>query len=304
MPVPPHTSDSTQSVGGKPVRLTAVIAALAVALPLFAQPEPVPATPVDRFKQARDRIEDGRLELAAESLQAFLDAKPKDTDYIALEKQFGATVFERLARVVQWSDNKAADAAAKASVKAIIDGARAASTNAATAPDRMEKFVRNLGATPAERDFAVAALRPAGAAAVPEIVKQLRTTKDATLKSGILDSLSKLPASTVPGMLAAADPAGDLPANVRAGILKAVVNHLGGGARPDVTLLVEKAESDPTPLLWHYASDPGSTPQLKADATALLETLTGGVSARRTADAELLRLAESFVAPRGNDQFG
>ena len=67
------------------MRLAAVIAIVTVATPLFAQPEPAPATPVERFKQARDRIADGRLELAAESLKAFLDSKPTDTDYLALE---------------------------------------------------------------------------------------------------------------------------------------------------------------------------------------------------------------------------
>ena len=130
----------------------AVAAVAFVATPLFAQPEPAPATAVDRFKLARDRIADGRLELAAESLQAFLDNKPADTDYLALEEKYGPTVFQKLNRVVQWSENKTVNAAAKKTVDAIIAESQAASKRAATKPERLEKYVRNLGASPAERE--------------------------------------------------------------------------------------------------------------------------------------------------------
>lgn len=249
-------------------------------------------TAVDKFKAARDLIADGKFELAADKLRSFLADNPSDKDLLDLEARYGPTVFQRLLRVAQWSENKDADAAAKATVDAIVKRANEASRKVAQNPDRVRKYVRNLGASAAEKEFAIDQLIPAGAAVVPEVVVALRSTKEAALKAGILDALPKLPASTVPGLLAALDPAGDLPDDAKGGILKAVTS------RADIAQLLDKAETNPTPVLWHYANSPA--PQLKATAAGILETLTGGLSGRRAADAELVRLADPFVTRKGN----
>lgn len=281
--------------GGDPVRLVAAasvaLAALWWAAPTFAQDPPAVQTTADKFKAARDLIADGKLELAADKLKAFLADNPTDKDFLDLEARFGPTVFQRLLRVVQWSENKDADVAAKAAVDAIIKRANDATRKVAQNPERIRKYVANLGKSAAERDFAVDQLIPAGEAAVPEVVSALRSTTESAVKAGILSALPKLPASTVPVFIAALDPACGLPDDVKAAVLKAVTS------RADIAQLLDKAETNPTPVLWLYATSP--TPQLKETAVGILETLTGGLSGRRAADAELVRLAEPFVTRKG-----
>ncbi|MCU0705641.1 MAG: hypothetical protein MUF18_16835, partial [Fimbriiglobus sp.] len=104
--------------------------ALAWAAPGVAQ-EPTPQTAQDKFKAARDFITDGKLDLAAQTLRAFLDTPATDKDFLALEARFGPGVFQRLQRVVQWSDNPIADKAAKKLVDDIIARANDASRKVA-----------------------------------------------------------------------------------------------------------------------------------------------------------------------------
>ncbi len=280
---------------GDPVRLAAASAvALTVALawvaPAVAQ-EPAPQTPQDKFKAARNLITDGKLDLAAEMLRAFMAAPPTDKDFLELEARFGPIVFQRLLRVVQWSENKEADAAAKKLVDEIVAKANAATRSVAQNPDRIKRYVANLGASPAEKDYAIDQLIPAGAAVVPELVTALRTTREAGLKAGIYEAVPRLPAVVVPALIAAADPSGDLPDDVRANLLKAVAG------RRDIPQLIDKAESNPSALLWHYATNGGAV--VKEASAGILESLTGGLSRKRAADEELMRLADPFVARKG-----
>lgn len=269
----------------------ALTAALLWAAPAAAQDPPATQTAQEKYKTARTLIADGKLDLAAETLRSFLATPPTDADYLELEARYGPGVFQRLLRVVQWSENKEADAAAKKVADEIIAKSNEAHRKVATNPDRIRKYVANLGASPAEKQYAIDQLAPAGAAAVPALVSALRTTKEPGLKAGIFDALAKLPAVVVPGMLAASDPIGDLTDDVRLGVFKAVAS------RRDIAQLTDKAETNPTPLLWYYAAT--GNPQVKEAAAGLLESLTGGLSRRVAPDAELVRLAEPFVARRG-----
>lgn len=272
----------------RPVAATAV--ALTVALvwvaPAPAQ-EPAAQTAQDKFRAARDLIADGKLDLAAETLRSFLAVPPTDKDFLDLEARYGPTVFARLLRVVQWSENREADKAAKKLVDDIIARANEVNRKVAQDPERVRKFVTNLGASPAERDFAIDQLATAGPAAVPELVSALRTTKEPALKAGIYEAVPRLPASVVPGLLAAVDPAGDLGDDARVGLMRGILT------RKDIAQLVDKAETNPTPVLWYFAAT--GNPQLRESAANVLDALTGGLSRKRTADGELLRLAETFV---------
>lgn len=276
----------------RPVAASAV--ALAVALvwvaPASAQ-EPVVQTAQDKFKAARDLIADGKLDLAAETLRSFIAVPPTDKDFLDLEAKYGSTVFVRLLRVRQWSENPEADKAARKLVDDIIARANEANRKVAQNPERIKKFVTNLGASPAEKDYAIDQLATAGAAVVPELVGTLRTTREAALKSGIFDALPRLPATTVPGLIAAIDPAGDLADDVRVGVFRGIVG------RKDIAQLVDKADTNPTPVLWYFSAS--GSPQLKEAAVGTLDALTGGLSRKRSADGELLRLAEPLVARKG-----
>lgn len=276
----------------RPVAASAVALTVALvwAAPLPAQ-EPAAQTAQDKFKAARTLIADGKLDLAVVMLKSFLETPPTDKDYLDLEARLGPTVFQRLTRVDKWSDNREADAAAKKLVDEIIAKANEASRKVAQDPARVKKFVANLGASPAEKDYAIDQLIPAGATAVGELVSALRTTKEPALKAGIFEAIPRLPPSTVPGLIAAVDPAGDLTDDVKAGLLKAI------SGRRDIPQLSDKAETNPTPTLWYYAAAGG--PVVKEVAAGVLEAFTGGLSRKQAPDAELVRLAEPFVARKG-----
>mgnify|MGYP001806936863 CR=1 FL=1 len=275
----------------RPAAATAVALTVALvwAAPAVAQ-EPATQTAQGKFKQARDLIADGKLDLAAQMLRQFMDTPPTDKDFLDLEAKYGPTVFQRLLRVVQWSENRDADKAARKLVDEVIARSNEVNRKVAQNPERVKKFVANLGVSPAEKDYAIDQLIPAGAAAVPELVSALRTAREPALRSGVFEAIGKLPASVVPGLLAAVTPSGDLTDDIRQGVLKAVTG------RADIAQLIDRAESNPTPLLWYYAAAGGVNPQLKESAAGLLEALTGGLSRKRLAEDELVRLAQPFVA--------
>lgn len=279
----------------RPVAATAVALTVALvwAAPAVAQEPPATLTAQGKFKQARDLIADGKLDLAAQMLRQFMDTPPTDKDFLDLEAKYGPTVFQRLLRVVQWSENREADKASKKLVDEIIARSNEVNRKIAQNPDRIKKFVANLGATAAEKEFAIDQLISAGAAAVPELVSALRTGRDPALRSGVFEAIGKLPASVVPGLLAAADPSSDLTDDVRQGILKTVV------ARADIAQLIDRAESNPAPLLWYFAAAAGVNPQLKEASAGLLEGMTGGLSRKRMAEDELVRSAQPFIARKG-----
>ncbi len=268
----------------------ALTVALVWAAPAVAQ-EPAPQTAQDKFKAARNLITDGKLDLAAEMLRSFMAAPPTDKDFLELEARYGPIVFQRLLRVVQWSENRDTDKAAKKLVDEIVAKANEATRKVAQNPDRIKRFVANLGASPAEKDYAIDQLIPAGAAVVPELVTTLRTTREVALKTGIYEAIPRLPAAIVPALIAAVDPAGDLADDVRASLLRAVTS------RRDIPQLIDKAESDPSAVLWHYAAGGGAV--VKEASAGILESLTGGLSRKRLADEELIRLADPFVARKG-----
>ena len=268
------------------VTVTTLLACTAFALAAVSAvaQEPPPPKPVDYYKSARDLIFSGKLDLAVEQLRAFKESNPTDKDFIEIEAKYGASTFLKLRNVVKWEDNPTADAAAKKLVDEIIDKSIEVNKRLIRDPARVARFVRNLSATPAERDFATDQLKLAGEAVVPVVVSELRSTNDLKVRSAILEALPKLPASTLPGLLASLDGLSD---DVKALVLKAIAQ------RPDVLQLADKAETNFTPYLWYYTGS--ATPSLKGMANGLLSTLVGDSFSRRSADAELVRLAEPFV---------
>lgn len=270
--------------------VTAALWSLAAA-PLLAQPpaalpgEQPKAAPKALFRQAEDLIADGRFDVAAEVLKSFL-AAATERDYLDITAG-RPTAFLRLRNVPIWSENTAAQAAAKKTVEEIIAKSEAANAKISRDPARIDKFVRNLGATPEERIYAEDQLRKAGDAVVPVMVKALRTTQDNELRAGILSAITRLGPETIPGFLGAIDGLSD---DLKLGLLRAF------SARPDVLSLFASAETDFRPHLWYYSgSRSPESGTLRAFATAELERLTGAAVARRKPEAELTRIASAFV---------
>lgn len=266
--------------------VTTVLAWSAVCLsvgPVGAQ-EPAPTKPADIYKAAQDLKAEGKFDLAAERFKAFLDASPSDKDFLEVEARFGAATFLKLRNVARWDDNPAADADAKKTADAIIAASVAANRRLNQDPARIARFVRNLGASAAEQEFAVDQLKLAKEAAVPVLVGELLGTNDLGQRAGILTAVPQLPAVTVPGLLASLE---GLPDDLKGSMLAALAR------RPDVIQLTDRAETDLTPHLWYHATS--AAPSVKAVARPLLESLAGPATARKSADAELVRLAEPFV---------
>lgn len=245
-----------------------------------------PKPPADLFREAQALIRDGRFDVAAERLKAFLAANPADADFLALTRTDPAA-FDKLRNVAVWSDDPAANAEAVKARDAVIARADQAFKAASKDEKRIRQLVQNLGGIREERVFAVQELSKLGTAPVPVAVDELRVTQDAELRTGIYEAVRSLPAETVPGFLAATD---GLPGEAKLGILRAVVG------RPDVLTLVATAETDFTPYLWHYSGEAGGDRgPLRAFARTQLDQLSGGRAGRLKAEDELARLARPFA---------
>ena len=265
------------------------LASAAIATPALVAQE-APPKPYDLFRSARDLISSGKLDLAAEALKAFNDSKPSDADFQFIEGRLGADVFLKLKRVVQWSENKTADAEARKTVDAIIARSVEVNVKFAKDPARLAKFVRNLGATPAEQLFAIDQLKLAGVDVVPVMLTQLRSTSDLNLKAGILNALPQMPISTVPPVLASLDGVTD---DLKVQLLRTVLARKSSELLP----LTDNAETNFLPYLWYHAGS--KTPALKANATAILENLSGGRANVKPPEEVLTALAEPFIRRKG-----
>ena len=259
--------------------------------PLLGQP-PAPAagekqaSPIELYREAQELIRSGRYDVAAERLKAFAAANPTEKDYLAIQ-QADPTTFLKLRNVAVWSDNPTAHAEAVKVVDAIIARAEEANAKLHRDPDRITRFVRNLGASQEEQIFAEQQLRLAGEAAVPTIVEQLRTTSDLQLRAGIIGAIARLGVETSPGFLAATD---GLPDDLKLGVLKSIAG------RQQVLPLLSAAETDFVPHLWYYSAARGEGGQaLRQFATTTLETLAGAGASRRKPEAELVAIADGFA---------
>src|SRR5262249_13932372 len=143
------------TAGVTPVR-TASFLVLAAAVGLTAGLTPSLAqeaqkgpakSPQELFAQFRGLLDEGRYDLAAAYLQAFLDSNPSEQDILDLEKKYGTTVFQSLRNVPKWSDNAAADKKARENVAALVARGKQVIEAKLRDPARINKYVRNLGET-------------------------------------------------------------------------------------------------------------------------------------------------------------
>jgi CheY-like chemotaxis protein len=247
--------------------------------------------PVEAFREIRDLVNDGRYELAAESIKDFLGLRPTDQDYLDIQARYGPTAFLRLRNIPRWYDDAKKDAEFKAGpLQQMLEASMAATNKLVRDPKRVERFVYNLGASREEYLFAVQELRRSGDFAVPIMVTILRTDNTPELRQGILSAVRGLGVEIVPGFIAATE---GLPDDLKIGILQSLAN------RSDVLSLVGKTDTDFTPHLWYLASAPASQPTVTRNAAELLRQLTGGSADTRQAAAELVALATPLYQRKG-----
>ena len=253
-----------------------------------AQPVAVNSKAYEAFKDARDLMQRGKFDLAAEQLKAFLAANPTDADLFTIQARFGNAAFLQLRNVLRWNDNETAEKEARSTVEEILKRADAATKAVGRNPARIQTHVRNLAGSREDRLYAQMQLKQSGDAVVPVMVDLLRSTNDPALRSAILTHIPSLIGDTVPGFLAAME---GLPNDVKGPMLEAIAN------RPDVLALVSNAETDFTPYLWYYAGlPPEPASSIRTTSIALLNALTAGVADKKKSEAELTRLAQPFIA--------
>jgi hypothetical protein len=169
--------------------------------------------------------------------------------FLEIERKYGTTVFQSLRNVPRYSDDPATEKKIRANVEDVNRRAAAVARKLLQNPERVSKYVRNLGETLEEKLYAQQELRRTGEYAVPSLIEAIRTNPSRELYAGILDTIPVLEAGTMPGWVAALDV---LPPDRQYGVLSALAR------RRDVRDLVGYAQTDFTPFLWRILSRPRS----------------------------------------------
>ncbi|MBA4187863.1 MAG: hypothetical protein C0467_07580 [Planctomycetaceae bacterium] len=239
------------------------------------------------YGQFRELMTEGKFDIAANYLQAFLDSNPTDADLLEIERKYGTTAFSGLRTVPRWSDDPTSEKKTRANIEEALKRARAAGDKLLRDPARVQKYIRNLGATYEERVFAEQELKRTGDYAIPFLVDELRNTRDKDLRDGILGTIPKLEAQTMGGWVAALD---GLTPDLQYGVLRSLA------LREDILGLQTAAQTDLTGYLWRILSQPPEqSPTLRPYAEVLINTLRPGAkAASRVPEAELVALARTF----------
>lgn len=262
-------------------------AALLAANSLVAQPpgNGEPRTPQTIYSSVRDLISEGKFDIAAEELKAFVASNPSDEDLFALQNRYGPTVFERLKMVQVWSEVADEQAQALRNVEAVLTQYREASKKFFSDPARILRYVRNLGESTEERIYAIQQLKPSGDAVVLPMLKELTSTDNAALQSGIISSIRQLGPEVVAGFLAGQEV---LPDHMKIGVLETVAQ------RSDILSLIGFAETDPLPWLWYYSAPAvGHNESLVNAAKSILKQLLGSAAVNQP-ETELVKLGIPF----------
>ncbi|MCI0700315.1 MAG: hypothetical protein L0241_04455 [Planctomycetia bacterium] len=273
------------------VSFLAIALALACSQQTSAQPK-APPKPVEIYDQFRQTMNEGKFDIAGLFLQQFLESNPTDNDFLELEKKYGTTVFQMLRTVPKYSDDPATEKKIRENIEEVIKRSQAATAKLLQNPARVDKFVRNLGATYEERVYAQQELRRTGEYAIPFLVDALRTAtttnkQSRDLYAGILETIPTLEAHTMAGWVAALD---GLTVDRQYGVLDALAR------RRDVKDLLDNAQTNFIPHLWRILSRPRTeSPTLQDLALALLNRLVPGAKAdTKRPEVELTAIARTF----------
>jgi CheY-like chemotaxis protein len=265
---------------------------------LFKKPE----TTVDYWKAMLFEIEVGRFDLAARHLRGLLDKKPEDKDLLDIADREGLAGFLRLRNIRTWSSDPKENEQAKKDVEDLINLVTAAQKRILTDPDRIGRFIRNLGGTPEEQEYAVQQLHRAGAVAVPYLVDGLRDAGPEE-RENLLFALKHLGTDAVPAILAATDIGDPI---VQVELIDAVQDRTRARQvwdpvqkrvviqkTNDLYSLRDRAETDPAPWWFPLTYSPHEAVRRKATA-ALADLLQTPPDRLPPAKLFLTRTAERY----------
>ena len=255
-------------------------------LPAQEAAKGAPARPAEVYQQFRSHIAEGKYDIAALFLQSLIDSLPPDADQILLdiEAKQGTTVFRQLRAIPKWSDDPKLDKKARENVELLIKKATDATEKVLRNPARVAKYIRNLGESYEEKQFAELELKRTGDYAIPFMLETLKANLNPAVTAGILETIPKLEFQTMGGWLAGLD--GLSPAQQYTVLARML-------EREDVLALLTKAQTDLRPYLWHLAAS-NESPPLQKYAKEVLEKIVAGAS-KRQPEAELVAAAKVFA---------
>jgi CheY-like chemotaxis protein len=251
-----------------------------------------PRTPAEFWNAVEFELDTGRFDVAGQYLKAFLATNPTDQDYLAIEKDRGMAAFLRLRTVIQWSADKPTDDEARKNAELVIEKATAALRKQLGDVARINRFIRNLQASPEERAYAIRELQRSGALAMPHLLAAMQGDQDPAQRALLLDVLPLLPQDTIAPLLASTD--------MRDPVLKLLLLD-ALAARQDRGTLPNRAETDPLPTLDYLAASPKESDQVRRrarDTAALLRTTSP--SRLPMAKVALTQAAEKFYQHKAN----
>lgn len=243
-----------------------------------------PKTPQQVFTDARDLMNSGSLEVAGDVFKEFLALNPTAQDYLDIEAKYGPTTFLKLRTIPRWYDDPKRDAEFKKStLETMVNAAIAANETLLKNPNRIAKFVRNLGGVPEEYAFAVAELKRSGDAIVPQLIEAVRQNPEPEYRAAVLRAITELGPEIIPGVLAASEAMKD---EYQLLLLGAI------SKRPDFLSLTGTVDTNIIPYLWNLAALPKTDPNpLRHYAANKLSELYAAAYERRLPEEELTRLA-------------
>src|SRR5262249_26437465 len=143
----------------------------------------------------RFEISVGKYDIAALHLKGFLEKMPTDEELLKIEDKQGMSAFLQLLTIPE----------TRKDAGPLIERVSEVVKKVRSDPDRIKKFVKNLGAPPEERAYAITELKKSGAIAIPYLVDMLRDEKENDVHVYILRGLLSLNHDIVPPLLAALD---------------------------------------------------------------------------------------------------
>ena len=243
-----------------------------------------PANPREVYQQFRGHVAEGKYDIAALFLQSFVDSKPSDADLLEIESKYGSTVFSQLRTIRKWTDDPKLDAKAKENVETLNKMLKDATDKVLKDPARVAKFIRNLGETHEEKEFAKLELKRTGDFAIPFMLETLRANQNPAVTNGILETIPKLNPETMAGWIAGLD---GLQPDQQYTVLARIIE------RDDTLNLLTKSQTDFRPYLWRLAGSSASPPLAKFAKDVLEKIVAGAV--KKQPEAELVAEARVFA---------
>jgi CheY-like chemotaxis protein len=230
-----------------------------------------PKTPPEFWRAARFEIRTGSYERAADRIKGLLDLNPDDkTLFDLVDKptpgtEGGIAQFLRLRNVPRWFANETKNTEAKKNVEDLIAKVSKALETELSNPERIRRYANALAGVPEESAFALKELRRSGKAVPPALVGMLAGELPDDVRSGILSAIPLLAPETVPGFIAY------LP-NASAANQVDLIDALR--ARGDFRELPKNAETDPVPTFWYLIGKDESPDLVKSKAKAAIQAAT------------------------------